>query len=314
MRQPKPFVALLLILLASAAAAQTGPHSDYRLGVGDVVQLNVLQQESLDRSLVVRPDGTAVVPLVGEVGLSGLTIAEAQDLIRQKLRLFNRDISDVSLTVTQYNALRIYVMGEVARSGSYTFDTAPTLWDVLREAGGTTPNANLGAVRVVSLLDGRPHAEFHDVSGLLTGADSPEPVYLRAGDTVMVPAINEITSVPGDGVQVFGDVAAPGTYPLLEPTSLMTVLMLAGAPVFEGDLGKVVWVHDAGDGSFQAREVDLRLFLQSGDLRGNPLVEAGDTVQVTRRPIGFWRSVYPLVLGTISTAAAVAIAVNRLGI
>lgn len=312
MRQFLKSLVFLLILQAGLAWAQDG--TGYRLGIADVVQLNVLQQPDVDGSLVIRPDGTAVVRRVGEVALAGLTIKEAEDLIRQKLRLVNRDITDVSLTVTQYNALRIYVMGEVAGTGSYTFDTSPTLWDVIREAGGTTPNASLAAVRVISLVDGRPQTVFHDVSGMLDGSASPEPVYLKAGDTVIVPGLDQMASTPDAGVQVFGDVATPGTFALAEPTPLMTVLMLAGAPVFEGDLRKVLWVHDAGDGRFLSHEIDLRTFLEQGDPTGNPLVSAGDTVHVPRQPRGFWRTVYPLILGTVSTIAAVALTINRVGI
>ena len=117
---------------------------------------------------------------------------------------------------------------------------------------------------------------------------------------------------PLDGVQVFGGVAAPGVYPLSEPTQLMSVLMLAGGPVDEGELGKVRWVHMRDRGGYDASVIDLEIFLKDGDLSGNPLIHAGDTVQVPRRQPGFFRMVYPLILGTITAAASVVLVVDRL--
>jgi len=311
-------IAALLLALAGAAAAQEPagvppqPSAAYRLGGGDVVQLNVLQQPTLDRSLTVRPDGTAVVPLVGEVAMSGLTLREAEQLVLEKLRLFNREISDVSLTVMQYNALRVYILGAVANPGSYTFEAEPTLWDVLRAAGGPAPDANLTQVRVVAEGAGATTAAVHDISGILTGSGPSSAVFLRSGDTVIVPGNAAAQVAPASGVQVFGGVAAPGTYLINEPTRLMSVLMLAGAPVETGDLKKVWWVHADQQGRHTSQPVDLVAFLQRGDLAGNPLVHPGDTVQVPQHAAGFFRTIYPIILGTISTAAAVSIAVTRL--
>ncbi len=310
-------LAVLFVAAATAAPAQTTaipaqPPAAYRLGSGDVVQLNVLQQPTLDRSLTVRPDGTAVAPLVGEVTVAGLTLREAEQLVLEKLRLFNREISDVSLTVMQYNALRVYVLGAVANPGSYTFETVPSLWDALRAAGGPAPDANLTQVRVVAEGTGETTAAVHDISGILTGSGPSAPVTLRAGDTVIVPGNAAAQVAPAQGVQVFGGVAAPGTYLINEPTRLMSVLMLAGAPVETGNLEQVWWIHADRQGRHTSQPVDLGSFLQRGDLAGNPLVHPGDTVQVPQRSPGFFRTIYPIILGTISTAAAVSIAVNRL--
>ena len=309
-----PFIAVLaatLLLTSVAAIAQTDAGA-YNLGPGDVVQLNVLQQPTLDRELQIRPDGTAVVPVVGEIELAGLTTREAEELLTSKLRLFNRDIQDVSLTVVQYNALRVYVLGAVGSPGSFTFNAPPTLWDVLREAGGIAPDANPAAVRVVAVRDGLTINTTHDMTPFLAGSGSAPDVELQSGDTVIVPTTAEVTVAPESSVQVFGGVAAAGTYTIDEPTRLMSVLMLAGAPIAEGDLEKVWWVHKHENGSYTSSLIDLDLFLELGDLSGNPMIHPGDTVHLQREEAGFWRSTYPIILGTISTAAAVAFTMYRI--
>lgn len=306
-------VLLVLLLAAGTAGAQTDEAAEvYRLGVGDIVELNVLQQPSLDRSLLIRPDGTAVIPLVGEVEMAGLTVADAEILVRQKLRLFNNDIIDVSLTVTEYNALRIYVLGAVISPGSFTFDASPSLWDVLREAGGVDRDANLAAVRVISVDGNETSTRTYDLSGLVTGTGGTPQVFLNAGDTVIVPGGDTANATPESGVQVYGGVLAPGTYPITEPTRLMTVLMLAGSPHEQGDLGKVWWVHDAGGNRYESRLINVKTWVEEGDLSGNPLVYPGDTVEVRRGGGGFFRTVYPMLLGTISTAAALIFTLDRI--
>jgi len=316
MSRSRSLATILMVLGVFAATAAAQPDvaaGDYRLGAGDVVQLNVLQQPTLDRSLLIRPDGSAVIPLVGEVELEGLTLTQAEELVRQKLRLFNHDIVDISLTVTEYNALRVYVLGAVVSPGSFTFDSSPTLWDVIREAGGADPGANLAAVRVISISDNTTTTQTYDLSGLVAGTGGAPQVFLRAGDTVIVPGEEALTMPTDSSVQVFGGVASPGIYTITEPTPLMTVLMLAGAPLEAAELKKVWWVHADNSGRFDSRLVDLSKFIEEGETASNPLIHPGDTIEVERSQPGFFRTVYPLILGTISTAAAIIFTVDRIG-
>ena len=303
---------LLLVAPVLAQTTETAP-GPYRLGPGDVLQLTVLQQPNLDREIVIRPDSTAVVPLVGEVLLGGLTVREAETQLRQKLRLFNPSIRDLTLTVTQYNALRVYVMGEVNNPGSYTFSSPPTLWDAIREAGGPREGARLESVRVVRVESGRSTTATYDLTGLISGTSSEAlGVTLRPGDTVIVPGQEGVNVSPEAGVQVFGSVARPGTYLIQDPEPLVSVLMLAGAPLESGNLRKVWWVHRDPTRGFVSRQVNLQVFLEQGNAEGNPLIYPGDTVKVEERRPGFFRTTYPIILGTLTTAATIAFALDRI--
>ena len=59
--------------------------------------------------------------------------------------------------------------------------------------------------------------------------------------------------------------------------------------------------------------MDVARFLERGDLDGNPLVHPGDTLRVPQHSGGFFRTVYPIILGTLTSAAAVMLAVQRIG-
>ncbi len=281
---------------------------DYRLGVGDVLQLNVLQQPDLDRELTVQPDGTAFIPLVGETSLAGLTVAEAEQVIRNRLELFNPNIDAVTLSIVQYNALRIFVLGAVANPGPYTFTTSPSLWDAMRAAGGPTESANLNAVRLVRQQETGVMTQTVNLSSLLSGGTEFPAINLRGGDTLIIPNSLEAAAMiaPSDGVQIFGAVAQPSVVPLLGPTRLLTCLMMAGAPLNNAELNKIFWVHNAPDeGRYRSTLVNLDIFIEEGKLAGNPLVYPGDTLSVPAHEPGWVSRNLPLILTTLATFGTV---------
>ena len=79
---------LVAALTAPGALAQDGGDeaTEYRLGTGDVLSLNVLASPELDGELTVQPDSTVFIPLVGELAIGGLTVAEAEQIMRVALK------------------------------------------------------------------------------------------------------------------------------------------------------------------------------------------------------------------------------------
>jgi len=304
----------LLILIPALICAQTGDEV-YLLGVSDVLQLNVLQSPNMDRQLTVRQDGTVVLPSIGAIAVAGFSVVEAEQILKDKLVLYDRAIQEVTLSIVQFNSLQIYILGAVRQPGSYTFSSQPTLWDLIRESGGVTAEAVLTDVKIIANVDGVNESTDMDISDLVSGNNSVAPTILNSGDTVVIPSTSQLFLTSSvSGVQVFGGVAAPGTYRIKNPMRLVDVLMLAGAPTDDAQLEKVIWVHNVHGDLYTSSTIDCKLFMLDGDLAGNPLVYPGDVVQVTLNRGGFWRTVYPLILGTLTTVATVAFAVHRLGL
>jgi protein involved in polysaccharide export with SLBB domain len=307
-------VFLTHLVITLPARAQTQAEA-YRIGAGDVLQLNVLERPQLDRELTVQPDGTAFVPQVGEVTIAGLTVAEAEALVRQKLRLFNPAIDEVTLQVSQYNALRIYVLGGVVNPGAHTFTSTPSIWDAIRAAGGPAENANLTAVRLVSRQGDRSQVRTVNVSGLLTGGDVPE-IELQSGDTIIVPVAAEGATAPtviaADGVQIIGAIATPTVVPIDAPTRLLSCLLMAGSTLETAQIDKVWWVHAEAGERYTSRRVDLAQFFERGSLAGNPLVYPGDAIRVEYRRPSWAREYLPLILATVSTAVTFFLAYDTL--
>lgn len=302
--------ALLLLaagLVAGAAAAQTGGAV---IEPGDVLQMLVPGRPDLDRALVVESDGTVEIPQVGEVRLAGLGMAEAGIVLKQRLRLIAPTLDAVEVTRAEAASFRVYVIGQVGHPGMHEFRTPPTVWDVMRTAGGPLRTADLREARVIREEGGAPRTLEMDLSGLLEGEGFPQDT-LRDGDTLVVPMLPDgVSGVPAErGVKVFGGVAVPSIVPVDGPTPLMDVLMLAGSPTPDANTKKINWVHDA-DGVAEARLVNLRLFLEKGDPAGNPLIHPGDTVQVMLSRPGKLQNGFALLLGTAATLSAIYVAVN----
>ena len=309
-------MALAIGLVAvTGALAQTDAVGDvYRVGVGDVLRLAVPQMESLDGEEAVQTDGTVYVTQVGRVPLAGLTLAEAEELLLRRLRLFDPGITEVVLSVMEYNALRIFALGALNSPGSYTFQAPPTLWEVLRQAGGPSENASLNNCRVISIEDGRPISRTVNLSGYLSGVDFPQDV-LRGGDTLVVPTVADgVVGVPTTmGVQVFGGVTTPTTVSIDRPTDLLSVLMLAGATVENAELNKVDWVHRDVTGTVGAvaTRVDMRLFLEQGLTAGNPQVHPGDVVYVSQRRPSWIQENLPIILASLTTMTTLLLTYDR---
>jgi protein involved in polysaccharide export with SLBB domain len=307
-------LALLVTQIAVTVQAQTANRpADYRIGPGDVLRLNVLEMPQLDRELTIQSDGTAFVPQVGEVSLAGLTLPEAEEEVRRRLRLFNPSVDAVALQIVQYNALRVYVLGAVANPGAHTFTSTPTVWDAVRAAGGPNENANLAAARIVSEVEGRSQTRMVNLSGLLTGGMVPE-VVLRSGDTLIIPAVGEgsLAALPTSGVQIVGAVGAPALVPVEGPTRLLTCLLMSGAPLEKAKLESVWWVHNEGGEAFTSRHVDMKQFFERGSLAGNPLIYPGDSIHVDYKQPSFFEKAFPYVIATTTTVIALLLALDRL--
>ncbi|MBT4292823.1 hypothetical protein HOD41_09045 [bacterium] len=306
---------IFLVLLVPALICAAPGDEVYLLGVSDVLQLNVLQSPDMDRQLTVRQDGTVVLPSVGAIAVAGFSVTEAEQILKAKLELFDRSIQEVTLSIVQFNSLQIYILGAVRQPGSYTFSSNPTLWDLIRESGGVTAEAVLTDAKIISSVDGINESSDVDISDLVSGNSSVSPIFLNSGDTVVIPTSSQLfLTSQVSGVQVFGGVSSPGTYRLKDPMRLVDVMMLAGAPTDNAKLEKVIWVHNVHGDLYTSSIINCKLFLLEGNLSGNPLVYPGDVVQVTLNRGGFWRTVYPLILGTLTTAATIAFALHRIGL
>lgn len=196
---------LLAVLLVPAAWAQ-----GYRIQPGDVLQMEVLEDPSLNRSLMVLPDGTISLPLVGTLRASGQSIEAMKGAISAALAPNFATAPTVYLSVGQLNpvtsavnnaaaqaaaanyqpfgTVSIYAMGEFNTQGKVDVKTGTTLLQFLAETGGLS---RFAATKRIQLR--RPNAKTgtetvynYNYKAVQAGASAPV-IVLRDGDVIVAP-------------------------------------------------------------------------------------------------------------------------------
>ncbi|HLJ62530.1 MAG TPA: polysaccharide biosynthesis/export family protein [Stellaceae bacterium] len=131
----------------------SGVDSQYRLGAGDKLRIQVLGADDLTGEYGVSDNGTISSPLIGEVKAAGLTRAELEKAMAKKLAEGYIKNPRVSVTVLTYRPF--YIFGEITKPGEYPYASGMRVQNAVALAGGYTYRANQNFV-VVS-RDGQEH-------------------------------------------------------------------------------------------------------------------------------------------------------------
>ncbi len=185
----------LLVSLAGVALAQQGAKSpainaNYEINPGDMLQISVWKEPDTLREVVVLPDGAITYPLAGTVKVAGLTPAQVEQTLGQRLARFyvNRESPYVTVVVQSTGGNRIYVIGEVRSPGMFVITQPVDVIQALSMAGGLTEFANKSAIRVLRRLpSGQQTTLAFDYAAVQRGRDLSSNIRLMTGDTVLVP-------------------------------------------------------------------------------------------------------------------------------
>lgn len=178
------FTASLLAIVAAPSLAQEQEQiisqagATYTLGPGDIIRIIVWGRDELSGQFQVDEEGKIQYPLLGEIDLADLSVAQVRDSIRAGLgQLFTTPF----VTITPL--FRIAVLGEVRNPGLYTVDPTLSVLDLVALAGGNTASGNLNKIRVFRSA-GEAEVSFEEAS--LRGRTLQE-IGVRSGDEVVVP-------------------------------------------------------------------------------------------------------------------------------
>lgn len=202
---------------------EPGDDAEYRLGKGDAITVDFPGRPEMQAKLIIGPDGRISLPLAGEIELDGLTRAQAAQAIQQAMSKYYANLS-AEVTVTQYTANRILLLGAVEHPGVLTFDGTPTLLEAITRGGLQTvgsDRANQIPERC-AIYRGRDKVVWVQLRQLLESGNALADLRLERGDIVYVPSNAERF------VSVLGQVQHPGAVPLEYNSTLASVLAEAG--------------------------------------------------------------------------------------
>jgi polysaccharide export outer membrane protein len=284
---PRRTITLLTLTTALllAPAPLTTAQQPYVLGPEDVIEVVIYGQPDLSRTVAILPDGTISLPLVGIVRAAGLTIEELTRRLTEAYAVYLKH-PQVSVVVREFRRIRVSVIGQVTRPGTYELRPGATVLDALSAAGGLTDRASLADARLV-----RASGETVPLllEALLVRQQLEHNLPVQAGDTLIVA---EDTT---NRFYVLGDVNSPGLFPLRGEVTVLQALAMAGGPVQRGaaTARTVHIVRRAGAAPPPAAgrverlpnngmliTVDLQAVMQRGDLSRDLLVQAGDIIVV----------------------------------
>jgi len=170
------------------AAEESGQLSDdYKIGPGDILEISVYGEESLNRKdLVVRPDGRVSFPLVGDVLVGDLTTKKAKEAVEQSLHEYIPE-AVAAVSIVQLGSLQYYVVGKVNKPGMYNVSKPLTVLQALAMAGGLTPYAQESNIVVVRNSGKETLRLPFNYKKVKKGQSIEENITLERGDVVVVP-------------------------------------------------------------------------------------------------------------------------------
>jgi len=164
--------------------------AEYKIGIGDTLDINVWKNPDLSVTVPVRPDGKISAPLVGDLLVAGFTPEEVSNFIEVRLRKYVRTPKVVvimtNLSSTQYLS-RVRVTGAVANNVSLDHQQGMTLLDAILAAGGPNEFADSTETRVFRRIDNETVFIPIDLESLLKGGNLNQNIILKPGDTITVP-------------------------------------------------------------------------------------------------------------------------------
>jgi polysaccharide export outer membrane protein len=314
MSKPNRYRLLLTALALLGLLANSSLGQEYKIGTEDVLKVTFWQQPELNTVVKVTKEGKITLPVIGDVQASGLSTDELSRTILEKISFFNRNISQATITVLEYNSQKVFIQGQVLNPGKYTFEVIPDVWDLIREAGGPTESADLSRIEVIR--GSGSEAGKSEVINLKRWQEKGEldklPA-LKPGDVVDVPRLplgiqaDKISGPAYAGKNVFyvyGEVARPGMFPLETSIDVLEGLVLAGGPTPSANLKKVTVVVKSS-GYSQVYTLNMQQYTRQGTPR-RFILHPEDTIIVGGRKGSALTAIWHGVRDVIPFAGAIA--------
>lgn len=287
----KPLFAFIIALsLYFSSVVNASEDFSDAVQVGDLIQVNVPGENTLNTGFQVDKRGRITLPEVGAVFVAGYDSQQLNKVVLESLATAYKDLSNASVYVKEQQII-IYVQGYVEQPGEYTLALGSSIQMALYAAGGLRAGAQLDKL---ILKRGADKQEFNYKKFLDSGDESTLPA-LQSLDSLFVPASPLVGNIEqefdaaklansgdsGDSrnsIKVFGEVNAPGSFTYKENTDLVDVLMRSGGVTRYASVEQIRVISNNTPTLF-----NLKRYLDSGDESLLPILRPGATIFVPKQ-------------------------------
>lgn len=223
----RKLLALICLVLLPVLVNADIRAADYLLASGDVIRVQVYQNQDLSLERRLSEAGTVSYPLIGTVKLKGLSISSAEQLIARALQDGNYvNKPQVTITLLENKGNLVSVLGLVKQPGRYPLDGGNTrVSEILALAGGVSEQGS-DSIVVTGVRDGKSFRKIVDIAGLYLEDKPGEDIFVSAGDTIYVHRAPVF--------YIYGEVQKPGSYRVERRMSVMQALAQAGGLTSRG--------------------------------------------------------------------------------
>ncbi len=238
--------------------------TEYIVGPGDRIEVQLIGNSRARYSLNVNRDGRIMFPELGPIPVTGLRFEELKARIEQRV---NEQMIGTQAVVTMgdLRSIRVFVLGEAERPGSYTVSGLSTITNALFASGGVK---TIGSLRNVQLKRNGALIARLDLYDLLLNGDTSNDVRLLPGDVIFIPPV-------GTTVGVTGEIRRPAVYELKGESTAADLLHLGGGLTPEAD-AKLATLNRIDE---RRDRVVIDVDLSSAQARGT-LLRAGDVLRI----------------------------------
>lgn len=197
--------------------------SSYVVGPDDELIVHVYGYSEMKYNLTINEDGEIYIQNVGPIFVSGLTIEQAAQKIKNKLaatiyRAIQQGSTRVQVRLGKIRSIRVTVMGEAYQPGTFTVSSLTTLFNLLYICGGPS---DLGSYRNIEVVRNNKLIRTADLYTFLTTGNQSDNILLQEGDLIRIPFC-QVRS------EVTGNVRRPGKYEMKEDQKFSDLLTYCG--------------------------------------------------------------------------------------
>ncbi len=251
---------------ASSLASATPALHDYILSPGDQLQVNVWGRENRSQSATIDNEGMFHYPPLAPIRLSGMRFAAAQKLLVAEIEKIHGVSAAVSLG--RLRDIRVMVLGEAIRPGSFAVPAGATVSSALFRSGGVT---DIGSMRAIEVRRAGKTVATLDLYEMLLRGKSQGDIQLLSGDVIFVP-------LAGPQVAVHGMVRRPAIYEVKGNMKALEALELAGGLQSSAHRGRLLLDRVQGN----KRNIALDVDMEKPDAKSNVRLENGDILFVEK--------------------------------